>query len=78
MKDIVISSKKIEKLVSKELKSFFKGKNVPVKIQKQITKSVHNSIKDEVSQIIDGVDVFVQEELMCSYSIEELFEKERG
>lgn len=76
MKDIVISSKKIEKLVKKELKTRY-GKLNP-KIQEKVLKGVNNIIKDDVNDIFDEVENYVDVVVQSMFSIEVVFPKEGG
>lgn len=76
MKDIVISSKKIEKLVKKELKTRY-GKLNP-KIQEKVLKGVNNIIKDDVNDLFDEVENYVDVVVQSMFSIEVVFPKEGG
>lgn len=76
MKDIVISSKKIEKLVKKELKTRY-GKLDP-KIEKKVVKEVHGIFKDSVFDIVQCVDDYVEEVVQSMFSIEVMFPKKGG
>lgn len=76
MKDIVISSQKIEKLVKKELKSRY-GK-VPTKIHNKVLKGVNNILKDYVNDIVDEIPSHVEGIVQSSFSLEEVFPNEGG
>lgn len=76
MKDIVISSKKIEKLVKRELKNRY-GK-VPTKIEDRVLKGVNNIIKDSVNDIFDEVGEMVDVVVQSQFSLDDVYPTERG
>lgn len=76
MKDIVISSKKVQKLVKRELKNRF-GK-VPKRVQDRVLMGVNNIIKDQVRDLVDEVETYVDVVVQSQFSLDDVYPTERG
>lgn len=75
MKDIVISSKKIERIVKRELKNQF-GK-VPTKVQDRVLRGVNNIIKDKLADMMDEIPTSVDVVVQSNFSLEDIFPEKK-
>lgn len=77
MRDIVITSQKIQKSINKELREMF-GKNVPSKVKKVVDRELHKMVKSDIDVLLSNIDYRVSNIVQSRFSLDDVYPKKRG